>query len=114
MAQAWGRPVMLELNNMNNGGEVELRVGDSFELRLSENPTTGYRWILSASVGPILEVEDDSFAGPRQGAVGAGGAHVWRFRAAREGAVRLEIEYRRSWEPRAVETFTVAIDVKAS
>ena len=105
---------MLELDNRNNGGEVELRVGDSFELQLAENPTTGYRWTLGAPVGPILEVEGDSFAGPRQGALGAGGARVWRFRAAREGAVRLEVESRRSWEPRAVATFTVLIDVKAA
>ncbi|HEY8138862.1 MAG TPA: protease inhibitor I42 family protein [Methylocystis sp.] len=104
---------MLELDNTNNGGEVEFRVGDTFELRLSENPTTGYRWFLSAPVGPVLEIEDDSFTGARQGAVGAGGARVWRFRAAREGVVRLELENRRSWEPRGVATFAVAIDVKA-
>lgn len=103
---------MLELDNTANGGKVELRVGESFELRLSENPTTGYCWQLRLPVGPFLEVEDDSFAGPH-GTFGAGGLHIWRFRAAEKGVARLEIENRRSWEPEPVETFEVAIEVKA-
>jgi inhibitor of cysteine peptidase len=108
---------MLKLTNADNGGKAELRVGESFELQLSENPTTGYRWRLPSPLapsplGPLFEVEDDSFAGP-QGTFGAGGVRVWRLRAVLAGVTHLVIENRRSWEPQPVGTFEVAIDVKA-
>ena len=101
---------MLKINNADNGGKAELRVGELVEVQLSENPTTGYRWQLHLPVGPVLELKDDSFVG-LQGAYGAGGLRSWRFRAVQEGAVLLEIENKRSWEPGPVETFT--IEVKA-
>jgi inhibitor of cysteine peptidase len=103
---------MLKINNADNGGKAELRVGESVEVQLSENPTTGYRWQLHLPVGPVLELKDDSFMGPQR-AYGAGGLRSWRFRAVQEGVVLLEIENQRSWEPEPVETFTVAIEVKA-
>ncbi len=104
---------MLKLTNTDNGGKAELRVGESFELQLSENPTTGHRWLLRAPVAPFLELEDDSFVGPQQGTFGGGGLRNWRFRAAQQGVVRLDMENRRSWEPKPVRTFGVAIEVKA-
>ena len=105
---------MIKLNNGDNGGKVELRVEESIEVQLPENPTTGYRWQLNLPVGPVLEVEDNLFARPYSGTVGAGGLHNWRFSALQEGIILLKIENRRSWEPQPVGTFEVTIEVKAS
>jgi inhibitor of cysteine peptidase len=103
---------MIKINDADNGGKAEPRVGESFEVQLPENPTTGYVWHLHLPVDPFLEVEEDSFAGS-QGAYGIGGLRRWRFRALQEGVITLEIEHRRSWEPKAVETFKVTVEVKA-
>lgn len=105
---------MIKIDNADNGGKAELRVGDLFEVQLSENPTTGYRWQLNLPVGPVLEVEDNSFAASSAGMVGAGGLHNWRLKALQEGVALLKIENRRSWEPQPVGTFEVTIEVKAS
>jgi inhibitor of cysteine peptidase len=108
-----GHDIVIQIGNADNGGRRDLRVGDRFEVTLPENPTTGYRWQLHSPVSPILEVEDDSFAGAAPGRVGAGGLRSWRFRTLKVGLARLVIDNRRSWEPAPIGTFEVTIDVKA-
>jgi inhibitor of cysteine peptidase len=108
-----GTDIVIQIGNADNGGKRELRVGDLFEVTLPENPTTGYRWQLHSPVGPVLEVEDDSFAGPSSGMIGAGGLRSWRFRVLKEGLAHLVIDNRRSWEPSPIGTFEVTIEANA-
>jgi inhibitor of cysteine peptidase len=108
-----GSDVVTRIGNADNGGKKELRVGDQFEVALPENPTTGYRWQLHTPVGPVLEVEDDSFVGSAPGLIGAGGLRSWRFRALKAGLAHLTIDNRRSWEPAPIGTFEVTIEVTA-
>jgi inhibitor of cysteine peptidase len=103
---------MLEINKNQSGGEVEVALGETFQVRLPENPTTGYRWAISSSSGPSIEMQEDTFEPPGGEGLGAGGSHRWRFLTIQEGTVELVMEYRRSWEKRSAETFTVTIRVK--
>jgi inhibitor of cysteine peptidase len=103
---------MLEMDQTQNGSVVEVSVGNILRVTLPENPTTGYRWQLGTLREPVVHVEADTFEAG-QGSYGAGGARRWEFRASQVGVVHLEIELRRSWEPRPIETFRITIDVKA-
>ena len=47
---------MLRLDENHNGGSVDLVVGETFELSLAENPTTGYRWQVDPAPPPVLGV----------------------------------------------------------
>ena len=47
---------MLVIDQTQNGSAVETSVGDSFQLKLAENPTTGYRWQLLTDVAPALRL----------------------------------------------------------
>ena len=101
----------LSLTTADDGSRRSVDVGDRVTVSLPENPTTGYRWQLRSSGEPVLEVQDDSFqtaAGPP----GAGGVRRWRFRAGQEGTADLEIDYQRSWEKRAAQTFRLRVRVK--
>jgi inhibitor of cysteine peptidase len=104
---------MIQIDKSQNGGEVEVALGQQIELRLGENPTTGYRWHLRSKIEPVLAVHEDTFASSGTG-VGAGGIRCWRFQAAQEGTARVELENRRSWEKRMIDEFAVNIRVKAN
>jgi inhibitor of cysteine peptidase len=82
----------------DNGGTYPVPGGAVIQLRLAENPTTGYRWNLSVTPGlPILNetyVPDD----PTGKLVGSGGTHVWFLDAAGEGEQVATGSYERSWE----------------
>lgn len=87
---------MQQIDETWNGRQLELRVGQGFELSLPENPTTGFRWALESNGGPVVARVSDAFV-PLAGPPGAGGFHHWQFEAARDGNADLRLAYRRSW-----------------
>jgi inhibitor of cysteine peptidase len=103
---------MRELDKAQSGGELLVRVGETLELKLPENPTKGYRWQLSSSGSPVLYLVEDDFT-PTGTAVGTGGMRHWTFRVEQAGAAQLELELRRSWERQAMDTFGITIRATA-
>jgi inhibitor of cysteine peptidase len=97
-----------------DGRTIELRVGQELELRLAENPTTGYRWQLESSGEPAVALLDDRFD-PPEGGYGRGGSHGWRFRARQTGEGRIALASRRGRDAggAAARTFAVAVRVAA-
>jgi inhibitor of cysteine peptidase len=100
----------LELNHDADGSEVAVAVGESFELRLAENPTTGYRWQVAAESSPAIRVIGDSFR-LEGDAVGAPGMREWRLQADRPGTHSLVLVEKRSWEEKVVKRFMVKVMV---
>jgi inhibitor of cysteine peptidase len=102
---------MPPVTKSQNGLEIERKPGDSVEIELPENRTTGFRWTLLSSGGPVLELLDDSIEASGDDVRGRGGVRRWRFRAATEGISRIEIEYGRPWEKQAVDKFWITVRV---
>ena len=46
---------VVTLTEANNGQAIELRQGDAVDLRLHENPTTGFRWQVVRADGLVEE-----------------------------------------------------------
>jgi Predicted secreted protein len=86
----------------DNGINISLKNGDTFYLRLKENPTTGYSWQLNLSQG--LNNVSEKYYPPepskesQQSLVGAGGVHIWEIKAVTEGSQRVKGIYKRPWE----------------
>lgn len=83
------------LGPADDGAEIALAAGEVIELRLPENPTTGFRWALDGALTPGLSVLEERFEPPASGRAGAGGVHVWRIAARAGGALALAC--RRGW-----------------
>jgi predicted secreted protein len=87
---------MLSITEEANGKEIELAVGESFELQLPENRTTGYKWKELPSYEPVLtfeRVKEDNVPRTDRGNLIAGGGRPgrWRGRAIQAGTVVLEL-----------------------
>jgi len=80
----------------NNGSKVELATCDTFQIKLNENPTTGYLWTLETTSG--LEIMSDNFLSPASGLIGAGGIHEWDIKTTASGTQQVIAVYSRSWE----------------
>jgi inhibitor of cysteine peptidase len=87
---------VLVLREQDAGKIVDVPVGGVAEIRLSENPTTGYRWAIAQFSGKICAIIHDEFIPPVSNALGAGGEHVWRLRAMAPGDCEIELVYARS------------------
>lgn len=101
------------LEDDDNGSSITLAAGETLELVLTSNPTTGYSWS-AAEIPDCLEQEGepeyDSDAPP--GMMGAGGEDTWRFTAVERGEGTLRLKYARPWESDETEPVEIyEIDV---
>jgi inhibitor of cysteine peptidase len=99
-------------SDQDDGTSVSLTPGDSFQVRLTENPTTGYRWHLVDWDRSILDLTLDKFQTPGTSRHGAGGEHLWEFVARAPGQSLLQWAYRRRWESAAsTRNFSLRVSV---
>ncbi len=100
----------------DNGKTIKITKGESFCLRLKENPGTGYSWQLSPNKGlKLLSTEyypPDSSKNSQRLIVGAAGLHSWKIKAIAKGSQQLKGIYRRSWEKETGREQTFKLDVK--
>ncbi|PYS79634.1 MAG: hypothetical protein DMF66_02050 [Acidobacteria bacterium] len=101
---------MEQLDESVDGREIELTAGQEFELTLRENPSTGFRWRVTADGSPACALVRDGFRAPNEGRPGQGGSHIWQFRAAQAGQGRIEMSYTRT-AGEAARTFTLSVRV---
>ena len=97
-------------------GQVSLAVGQTLEVRLDSNPTTGYSWQVLDLAGGVLAQEGDAEykSSSSQPMPGQGGMEIFRFKAILPGEVTLKLVYRRPWETdvEPADTFELAVMVK--
>lgn len=106
------------LTEKDTGATVDMRSGQTLQIRLAGNPTTGYNWQrvdqgqnILETVGEAARYEPDAHAA---GMLGAGGTVNWNFRPVKAGESLLRFEYCRPWEHGIppVETASYKIRVK--
>lgn len=90
---------LVTVTDKNDGKTIEIAVGQSLEVRLPSNPTTGYQWTSNKlHKGPLREARPPAFQVPTSNLLGAGGTQVFSYRGVAPGTVRLSFDYARSWE----------------
>jgi len=104
---------MLSFSEKDDGRTAEVRVGETVEVTLVENATTGYRWAvdhLDTAIVRQLSAESRNTAK----AIGAPGTTVFTFEAVKEGTGEIALKYWRSWEGDASVTnrFRVRLGVQ--
>lgn len=90
--------VDLVLTEADAGRTVAVAPGVAVQLRLAENPTTGYRWTLTVTPAGCLQASADTFERPDTAAVGAGGVRVVDIKTSDAPSCELGLAYRRPWE----------------
>ena len=103
---------MLELDEHSNGQIVDLRVGQTVAIALSESPSTGFQWNFVSKGEPACTLVSDSFE-PGTERPGQAGLHRWHFQATRAAAGVIELHYRQPWDKSTSpsQTFTLAVRV---
>ncbi|MFF3652565.1 protease inhibitor I42 family protein [Streptomyces sp. NPDC002181] len=94
---------------------VTLRLGQSTDVVLEENPSTGYEWQITALPSPLRLKSSTYTPSPNPShMVGRGGVHTFRFTAVRRGTGDLKFAYRRPGESSTPpgETLTVKVAVR--
>jgi predicted secreted protein len=103
---------MLELDEHSNGQIVDLKIGQTMAIGLSETPSTGFQWTLASNGEPACTLVSDSFE-PGIERPGQAGLHRWHFQATHAVAGVVELQYRQPWDKSTApsRTFTLAVRV---
>lgn len=92
---------------------LEMNVGQTLELTVPENPTTGYIWQV-AQPQNILKVEEiyrQDQVKSQQPMVGVGGQKLFRFTALQPGEEWIHVKHSRSWEQNPVDEWRCRVRV---
>jgi len=92
---------MVQANDSFNGRQVELRVGETLEISLSENASTGFQWVGAPDSEHKAEKilhQGQPVAEAAGSPPGKPGVRHFYFEALEPGTVELELHYRRPWE----------------
>ena len=91
---------------------IEAKVGQPFEIRLEGTPTAGYVWQWEPEgAADLIELISSAFVAAAKGVLGGSGAQVFRFRALREGQLRLRFRYGRRWEATCVRNIDIVVSI---
>ena len=104
---------MFHIDDASAGKTVDVPVGEFIELRLRENPTAGFHWLVQLSAKSVCQIKEDRLEPPAQPTPGLGGTHIWRIGTTQTGICDLSLSYGRAWEKNQppARTFDVMINV---
>lgn len=98
-----------------SGGQVDLRVGDTFTVSLCSNPSTGYSWseeiTLDADVVKLVDRTFEAGADASPPVVGAPGREQLTFEAIGAGVTTIVMTYARPWETTVPPEWTFELQV---
>ncbi len=102
------------LTEEDSGKSAQVAVGARVNIRLQENPTTGYRWSLRDFKSESLALESDEYESATASSIGGGGIRHFLFVAKAAGVTTITLKNMRAWEPeeQAAKTFSVVITVE--
>jgi len=86
------------VRDADKGGTVRLKVGETLEVRLKSNPSTGFMWYIQAKSTPLLKLASQSETEPTKPGVGRPIFQIFKFEARQSGEGVLLLHYVRSWE----------------
>jgi len=106
-------PKTVAVTDSDNGKDVELNQGDTLEVTLAGNPTTGYIWEQVDPDTAVLRQAGQTEFKPDSSAIGSPGQFYLRFDAAGPGKTTLQMQYSRSFEPDTppAQTFSLSVTV---
>src|SRR5262249_27911725 len=94
-----GKTVPVTVKDKDKEGKVKLARGDTLEVRLPSNRTTGFSWQVAKIEKDRLKSQGKPmYEAPKKGLIGAGGTEVFRFTAEAAGKTELELVYKRPFE----------------
>jgi inhibitor of cysteine peptidase len=101
-------------DEVSNGKTISITQATSVTIRLKENPTTGFSWVVTLPEG--LSMVDDKYAPDTvpAGIVGSGGTHIWTLRPDRAGTFTFRAVHMQPWMnvTGTEQTYTLTLMVK--
>jgi len=103
-----------QFTEADDGNSIELHVGDTLEVTLPGNPSTGFQWEISNAGMAVLRSSGEPEFQSSRSALGSTGKITLRFEAVMTGQMELKLIYHRPFEKDVppAQTFELSVTVK--
>jgi len=108
------QPHLIVVKQTNDRTTVNAAVGQTIQIQLHGNPSTGYEWSIhhlngtsAVTSGAVVYQQDPA----PSGMVGVGGIYYATFKAGVPGKTTITMVYQRPWEAAPIQTFRVTVNV---
>lgn len=89
---------------------IHASAGDTIQLQLEENPTTGYSWAIE-NAEPFFTLQHNDYQLLSGAGIGGGGTRTIVFKVEQSGSGKISLKNKQPWSGDVYQTFEV--DVKA-
>jgi|SRR5580692_9505617 inhibitor of cysteine peptidase len=98
----------------DKGGDVQIKLGDTLEVRVASDPSTGYMWYVHPKSTALLKLTGQTQTKAAEPGVGRPIVQVFTFQPKRVGDGILLLRYARAWEKPALgeEQFTLHVVIE--
>jgi inhibitor of cysteine peptidase len=105
----------IQLSEKDNGQTIKLVKGDTLEIMLKGNPTTGYGWSIDLIDKSVIQMVEENYKIDNERVVGSGGVYSFLFEVVAPGDTTLRLIYSRPFEKDVppVEVFEIKVEVGA-
>jgi predicted secreted protein len=104
---------MLRLDESYNEQEIELTVGQQFEIELPANPELHFHWRFESNGWPVCELQDDYFDESLRLQT-SGGSCTWLFQARQPGSTTIKLVYEGDEHSTRLSTRHFSLQVKVT
>jgi inhibitor of cysteine peptidase len=101
------------LNQVNITRTVTMNVGDTLQVSLASNSSTGFRWTPDMQItdAAVMVQAGHEVLAPTAGRPGAAGREVWALQAIGPGTTTVSTTYGRPWTGGEKDTWTFTAEV---
>lgn len=86
------REPVVEISTTDPNQPVEVQAGETFEIVIESNPTTGYHWEIVGGLDEnIIQFVSSDYKNEEPITIGSGGVDIWTFKAASAGQTLLTL-----------------------
>ena len=117
--ESWPQTTTIEmsyddlLDQKNITRTLTLNLGDTLQISLGSNPSTGFRWTPQMQITDptVLAQAGHEVLGPSVARPGAAGREVWALQAIGPGATTVSTTYDRPWSGGEKDSWTFSAEV---
>ena len=93
--------------------DVALSVGDTLQVTLASNPSTGFKWTADTQISDpsVIQQTSHKSVGQTSDLQGAPGTEVWTFSALKDGTATIQTAYNQPWPAGTKKAWTFTAHV---
>jgi predicted secreted protein len=102
------------ITKQQSGSEIQVKPDDIIQIELNALGSAGYNWYMDQINGECLEfISEKTKQVSEDRKIGAPVVIIWQFKAQKQGAAEIKIDYYRKWEgmEKSADHFSLKINV---